>query len=58
MHESECLCISFNSPGTRHTSLPQPSVQDRITHVFELIKNVSIVKLDEIIVGVHTDPAL
>jgi uncharacterized protein YifN (PemK superfamily) len=30
---SEYLCISFNSPGTRQTSLPQPSVQDRITHI-------------------------
>jgi hypothetical protein len=33
MRESEYLCISFNSPGTRQTSLPQPSVQDRITHI-------------------------
>jgi hypothetical protein len=25
---------------------------------FELVKNVSILKLDDMIVGVHTDPAL
>jgi hypothetical protein len=29
--------ISFSSPGTRQTSLPQPSVQDRITHIFHSI---------------------
>jgi hypothetical protein len=41
MRESEYLCISFNSPGTRQTSLPQPSVQDRITHILWSLEKLS-----------------
>jgi hypothetical protein len=40
MRESACLCISFISPGTRRTSLPQPLVQDRITHIITHIVRV------------------